>query len=123
MDDLRLCDSDYRFMSVVWDSQPVGSGQLVRLCQDRLGWKKSTNYTVLKKLCDRGFVQNRDATVTALVDREQVEVFESGYVVDRAFGGSLPAFIAAFTRGRGITRQEAEEIQRLIDSSRKGDAP
>ena len=123
MDDLRLCDSDYRFMSVVWDSQPVGSGQLVRLCQDRLGWKKSTTYTVLKKLCDRGFVQNRDATVTALVDREQVEVFESGYVVDRAFGGSLPAFIAAFTRGRGITRQEAEEIQRLIDSSRKGDAP
>ena len=123
MDDLRLCDSDYRFMSVVWDSQPVGSGQLVRLCQDRLGWKKSTTYTVLKKLCDRGFVQNRDATVTALVDREQVEVFVSGYVVDRAFGGSLPAFIAAFTRGRGITRQEAEEIQRLIDSSRKGDAP
>ena len=123
MDDLRLCDSDYRFMSVVWNSQPVGSGQLVRLCQDRLGWKKSTTYTVLKKLCDRGFVQNRDATVTALVDREQVEVFESGYVVDRAFGGSLPAFIAAFTRGRGITRQEAEEIQRLIDTSRKGDAP
>ena len=67
MDDLRLCDSDYRFMSVVWDSQPVGSGQLVRLCQDRLGWKKSTTYTVLKKLCDRGFVQNRDATVTAQV--------------------------------------------------------
>ena len=123
MDDLKLCDSDYRFMSVVWDSEPVSSGQLVRLCQDKLGWKKSTTYTVLRKLCDRGFLKNEDSVVSALVPREQVEVFESGYVVDRAFGGSLPAFIAAFTKGRRLTDQEADEIQRLIDDSRRGDAP
>ena len=123
MDDLKLCDSDYRFMSVVWESEPVGSGQLVRLCQDRLGWKKSTTYTVLKKLCDRAFLKNEGSVVSALVPREQVEVFESGYVVDRSFGGSLPAFIAAFTKGRALTAQEAEEIQHLIDDSRKEDAP
>ena len=98
MDDLKLCDSDYRFMSVVWES-------------------------VLKKLCDRGFLKNEGSVVSALVPREQVEVFESGYVVDRSFGGSLPAFIAAFTKGRALTAQEAEEIQHLIDDSRKEDAP
>ena len=117
MDDLKLCDSDYRFMSVVWESEPVGSGQLVRLCQDRLGWKKSTTYTVLKKLCDRGFLKNEGSVVSALVPREQVEVFESGYVVDRSFGGSLPAFVAAFLKGNKLSREEAEELRRMIDES------
>ena len=119
MNDLKLCESDYRFMSVVWDSAPVSSGALVRLCQERLGWKKSTTYTVLKKLADKGFLKNEDSTVTALIPREQVQIFESGYVVDKAFGGSLPAFIAAFTQDRKLTAQEADEIQRLIDASRK----
>ena len=121
MNDLKLCESDYRFMSVVWDSAPVSSGALVRLCQERLGWKKSTTYTVLKKLADKGFLKNEDSTVTALIPREQVQIFESGYVVDKAFGGSLPAFIAAFTQGRKLTAQEADEIQRLINASRKED--
>ncbi len=118
MEDLRLCESDYRFMSVVWDAEPVPSGELVRLCADKLGWKKSTTYTVLKKLAERGFLKNENAVVTALVPRERVEVFESGYVVDRAFGGSLPAFVAAFTRGRKLTEQDADELQKLIDKSR-----
>ena len=121
MNDLKLCESDYRFMSVVWDSAPVSSGALVRLCQERLDWKKSTTYTVLKKLADKGFLKNEDSTVTALIPREQVQIFESGYVVDKAFGGSLPAFIAAFTQDRKLTAQEADEIQRLIDASRKED--
>ena len=120
MDDLKLCDSDYRFMSVVWESEPVGSGQLVRLCQDRLGWKKSTTYTVLKKLCDRGFLKNEGSVVSALVPREQVEVFESGYVVDRSFGGSLPAFVAAFLRERKLSPQEADELRRMLDESEGG---
>ena len=118
MDDLKLCDSDYRFMSVVWESEPVGSGQLVRLCQDRLGWKKSTTYTVLKKLCDRGFLKNEGSVVSALVPREQVEVFESGYVVDRSFGGSLPAFVAAFGSRRRLTDSELDELERLVESMR-----
>lgn len=119
MNDLKLCESDYRFMSVVWDCAPVSSGELVRLCQQKLGWKKSTTYTVLKKLSEKGFLKNESSTVTVLIPREEVQIFESGYVVDKAFGGSLPAFIAAFTKDRKLTRQEAEEIQRLLDQSRK----
>lgn len=119
MNDLKLCESDYRFMSVVWDCAPVSSGALVRLCQDRLGWKKSTTYTVLKKLAEKGFLKNENSTVSALIPREEVQIFESGYVVDKAFGGSLPAFVAAFTRGRSLTAAEADELQRLIDESRK----
>ena len=85
------------------------------------GLEKSTTYTVLKKLADKGFLKNEDSTVTALIPREQVQIFESGYVVDKAFGGSLPAFIAAFTQGRKLPAQEADEIQRLIDANRKED--
>ena len=119
----KLFDGEYRLMQVLWDSGAVNSTRLVELCQEQLGWNKSTTYTVLKKLCDRGFLKNEGSVVSALVPREQVEVFESGYVVDRSFGGSLPAFIAAFTKGRALTAQEAEEIQHLIDDSRKEDAP
>ena len=119
MEELKLCESDHRFMEVVWDHAPLPSGQLAALCLERLGWKKSTTYTVLKKLGERGFVKNEGGIVSALVPRERVQVFESGYVVDRSFGGSLPAFIAAFTRGRSLSAEEAAEIRRLIDSSRE----
>jgi len=120
MDDLKLCESDYRFMCVVWDAAPVASGELVRLCADRLGWKKSTTYTVLKKLGQRGFLRNCDGVVSALVPKERVLTFESGYVVDRTFGGSLPAFVAAFARGRGLSEKDVFELQRMIDEARKG---
>lgn len=119
MEDLKLCESDHRFMTVVWDHEPVSSGELAALCLDKLGWKKSTTYTELKKLSDRGFVRNENAVVSSLVPREQVQTFESGYVVDRAFGGSLPAFIAAFTKGRKLTQEEAAEIRALIDADRR----
>lgn len=116
MKDLKLCESDHRFMTVVWDHEPVSSGELAALCLDKLGWKKSTTYTELKKLSDRGFVKNENAVVSSLVPREHVQTFESGYVVDRAFGGSLPAFIAAFTKGRKLSAEEAAEIRALIDA-------
>ena len=119
MEDLKLCESDHRFMTVVWDHEPVSSGELAALCSDKLGWKKSTTYTELKKLSERGFVKNENATVSSLVPREQVQTFESGYMVDRAFGGSLPAFIAAFTKGRKLTQEEAAEIRALIDADRR----
>ena len=108
-------------MAVVWESEPVPSGQLAKLCRERLGWQKSTTYTVLKKLERRGFLKNERAVVTALVPRERVQGYESGQVVDRTFGGSLPAFVAAFTRERRLTREEAEAIQALIDRSRAED--
>ena len=121
MEDLRLCQSEARFMAVVWEAEPVPSGQLAKLCRERLGWQKSTVYTVLKKLEKRGFLKNEDAVVSALIPRERVQGYESGQVLDRAFGGSLPAFIAAFTRERRLTREEAEAIQALIDRSRTED--
>ena len=121
MEDLRLCQSEARFMAVVWEAEPVPSGQLAKLCRERLGWQKSTTYTVLKKLERRGFLKNERAVVTALVPRERVQGYESGQVVDRTFGGSLPAFVAAFTRERRLTREEAEAIQALIDRSRAED--
>lgn len=119
MDRLKLCESDYRFMSVIWDHEPVASGALVELCNEALGWKKSTTYTVLKKLCEKGFAKNEDTVVTALIPREQVQAFESEYFVERAFDGSLPGFLAAFLGGKTISRQEAEQLKRLIDEHKE----
>lgn len=116
----QLCDSEYRFMEVVWDSAPVGSGRLVELCAQRLGWKKSTTYTVLKKLCGKGLVRNENATVTVLVPREEVAAAESAAFVDRTFGGSLPGFVAAFLGEKRLSDQEAEELKRLIDAHKEG---
>ncbi len=115
MDDLRLCDSDYRFMCVVWESAPLPSGELVKLCAGQLGWKKSTTYTVLRKLCERGLVKNEDSTVSALIPKEQVQVYQSESFVDRVFDGSLPQFLTAFLGGKTISQQEAAEIRKIID--------
>lgn len=115
-----LCDSEYRFMQVVWDAEPVNSGRLAELCAARLGWKKSTTYTVLRKLCDKGLVQNENATVTALVRRQDVTAGAAEDFVDRTFGGSLPGFLAAFMSGKRLTDREAEELKRLIDGHREG---
>jgi len=120
MDELKLCESDFRFMDIVWENEPVSSGKLVELCFDKLGWKKSTTYTVLKKLCEKGFAKNEAAVVTSLVSRDKVVAFESERVVDRAFGGSLPSFLAAFLGGKTISEQEAAEIKKLIDSHKEG---
>lgn len=115
----QLCDSEYRFMEVIWDSAPVGSGRLVELCAQKLGWKKSTTYTMLKKLCDKGLVQNENACVTVLSPREAVTAAESAAFVERTFGGSLPGFVAAFLGGKRLSAEEAEELRRLIDAHEK----
>ena len=115
MDNLKLCDSDYRFMMVVWANAPIGSGSLVALCSKKLGWKKSTTYTTIKKLCERGFIRNENAIVTVLISKEEVQTVETDYFVERTFEGSLPQFVAAFLGGRKITKNEAEEIKRLIE--------
>ena len=121
MEHIKISEGEYRLACIVWDNEPLPSGRLVELAADKLGWKKSTTYTVLKKLERRGFLKNERAVVTALVPRERVQGYESGQVVDRTFGGSLPAFVAAFTRERRLTREEAEAIQALIDRSRAED--
>ena len=116
----KLYDSDYRFLCVVWDHAPVNSGELVKLCQTQLGWKKSTTYTMLKKLCEKGMAQNDDATVTALVPRGEVQAYESEKFVEQTFSGSLPGFLVAFLGGKTISRAEAEELKMLIDEHREG---
>lgn len=115
MEFLKLCDSDYRFMQIVWEAAPVNSGELVRLCSERLGWKKSTTYTQIKKMCDKGYIENVQATVRVLVPREQVQADESAYFVERTFDGSLPEFLTAFLGGKTISEKEAERIKRMID--------
>lgn len=117
--DLRLCETDHRFMNIVWEHEPLPSGQLVKLCNEILGWKKSTTYTTLRKLCEKGFLKNEDTLVSSLVPRDQVQRFESEHVIDRSFSGSLPQFVAAFTSSRNLSMEEIEEIYALIDKQRK----
>ena len=119
MENYHLCDSEYRFMQVVWGTAPVGSGRLVELCAEALGWKKSTTYTVLKKLCERGLLKNEGSIVTVLAEKEAVTAEAAGEFVDRAFGGSLPGFLAAFMSGRKLSTEEAEDLKRLIDAHRE----
>lgn len=115
MEHVHISDSEYRFLQVVWENAPVGSGRLAVLCGEKLGWKKSTTYTVLKKLCQRGILRNEDSVVTALYPREEVTAGAAGEFVDKTFGGSLPGFLTAFMSGRRLSREEAEELKRLID--------
>lgn len=117
MEECRLYDAELRLMDLVWQLEPVNSTRLTRLCLEEYGWKKSTTFNLIRKLAGRGFVKNENATVTALVKREQVRRYESGAVVERSFGGSLPAFVAAFLQGRGLSQEEAGELRRLIDES------
>lgn len=119
MENLKLCDSDYRFMQIVWANAPIGSGRLVELCGKKLGWKKSTTYTTIKKLCEKGYIINENATVTVLIPKEKVQAVESDYFVERTFEGSLPKFIASFLGSKKITDKEAEEIKRLIDEHKE----
>ena len=119
MEELKLCESDYRFMTVIWDNEPLASGKLVELCSERLGWKKPTTYTTLKKLCDKGFAQNVDTVVTSLVTRDEVQTFASEHFVEHTFGGSLPGFLVTFLGGKTLTNEEAEELKRLIDDHKE----
>lgn len=118
MDELKLCESDYRFMNVIWENEPLPSRELVELCARELGWKKSTTYTTLKKLCGKGFAKNEGSVVSARIPRDQVRAYESERFLDRAFDGSLPAFLAAFTSRKKLTEEDIAQLQKLIDESR-----
>ena len=121
MDTPKIFESEYRFCLILWEQEPVKSSELVRLCQERLGWKPTTTYTVIKRLSERGVVKNENSVVTALVSREQVQAAEIDELVEKKFGGSLPAFVAAFTKHGRITEKEIDQVQRMIDRFRKGD--
>ena len=105
---LKMCESDYKFMSIIWNNEPVRSGRLVELCAEKLNWKKSTTYTTLKKVCEKGYAKNQNSIVSSTVKK-------SRHVIDEAFSGSLPNFLTAFFSGKKISNKEAEELKKLID--------
>ena len=115
--DYRLGLVEAQFADIVWENEPLPSRKLVELCLDKLEWKKSTTYTVLKKFCDREIFKNNNGTVTSLISRKEFYALQSEQVVEESFDGSLPAFVAAFTRNKKLTEKEIREIQRLIDAS------
>ena len=120
MDDYKLFDAEYRLMDLVWTEEPVNSTALSRMCLERFGWKKPTTYNLIRKLCQRGFLKNEDATVTALVPRQQVQTQESEKFVEQTFSGSLPSFLVSFLKGKTLSREEAEELKQLIDQHKEG---
>lgn len=119
MEKYKLFDAELKFMNIIWEREPIGSGDLVKVCNEKLGWKKSTTYTVLRKLCNRGILKNEKTIVTAIIKKEETQRYESHEVVEKSFGGSLPKFLTAFFGDKKISREEAEELKKLIDSHRE----
>lgn len=117
--EMKLALVESAFADIIWENEPVSSGELVKLCEDKLNWKKSTTYTVLRKLCARGIFQNKDGKVTSLLSKQEFQAVQSEQFVSETFGGSLPAFIAAFTSSKKLSEKEIEEIHRMIDSSKE----
>ena len=119
MADLSLGVVEERFAELIWQNAPIGSRELAELCARELSWKRPTTYNVLRKLCEKGLFQNVDGVVTPRISREAFYAMRGEQFVERTYGGSLPAFIAAFTKRRGVTDKELEEVQKMIDLYRK----
>ena len=117
--ELKLSNADYRLLSIVWDSEPIASPELCKLAEAQLGWKRTTTYTVLKRLCDKGVLQNESTIVTSKIKREHIQAVESRQIVSRVFDGSLPKFIAAFLGEEKISDNEAEQIKQIIYEYRR----
>lgn len=114
----KLGAVEARFAELIWENEPLPSNQLTKLAEQELGWKKSTTYTILKRLCERGLFQNEGGQVSSLVSREEFQAAQSEQFVEEAFGGSLPAFVAAFGSRRRLTDSELDELERLVESMR-----
>ncbi|SCY94353.1 BlaI/MecI/CopY family transcriptional regulator [Alkaliphilus peptidifermentans] len=119
MEQYKLFDAEYRFANLVWENEPINSTELVKLSYEKLGWKKSTTYTVLRKLCDRGVLRNKEAIVTSIVKQKDAEKYESQTIVEKTFAGSLPRFLTAFLGEKKINKKEAEELKRIIEEATK----
>lgn len=120
MDETKLGAVESRFAEIIWQNEPLTSGELVKLCEKELEWKKSTTYTVLKKLCEKGIFQNNGGTVTSLVSKQDFYAVQSEKFIDETFEGSLPAFFAAFTKRKKLSTEEISQIRRMIDSYGEG---
>ena len=119
MDTPKVFESEYRFCLILWEHEPIKSTELVRLCEEKLGWKETTTYTVIKRLSGRGVVRNDKTIVSSLVSKEQVQASQLQELVDKTFEGSLPAFVAAFTKHQKLSAREIDSIQEMIDRYRK----
>ena len=118
MEELKLGTEESKFADIIWENEPISSGQLVKLCGQQLDWKKSTTYTMLKRLCERGLFQNEKGMVSALMTKEEFGAAQSEKIIEESFDGSLPAFIAAFTSRKKLSPDDVNEIQKMIDSYR-----
>lgn len=114
METPKIFESEYRFCLILWKHEPVKSSELVKLCREQLGWKQSTTYTVIKRLTERGVLKNENTVVTSLVSKDEAQAAEINELVDKKFGGSLPSFVAAFTRNRELSQEEIAEIRRIL---------
>lgn len=115
MADIELGAQQAQFAEIVWENEPVGSGELVKICEKKLNWKKPTTYTVLRKLCEKGILQNVDGIVTSVMSKDEFNSAKSEQFVEETFSGSLPAFIAAFASRKKLSKAEVDEIQKMID--------
>ncbi len=111
----KIFESEYRFCLILWENEPISSRKLSELCKEKLGWSKTTTYTVIKRLSDRGVVKNENTVVTSLVTKEQVQLSEVEELVEKKFEGSLPAFVTAFTKSKNLTDSEVEQILKIIE--------
>ena len=118
----KVFESEYRFCLILWEHEPVRTTELVNLCQEQLGWKPTTTYTVIKRLIERGILENNNKIITSLVSKDQVQAAEINEMLEKTFEGSLPAFIAAFTKHQKISDAEIDAVQQMIDRYRKGES-
>ena len=120
METPKIFEKEYRFCLILWEHEPISRVDLAKLCEELLGWKTTTTYTVVKRLCDRGVLRNDNSIITSLVTKEQAQSAEIDGFVEEKFGGSLPAFLAAFTRKQKLSDRDLDELQKMIDQARKG---
>lgn len=121
METPKVFESEYRFCLILWEHEPIKSSELVNLCREQLGWKPTTTYTVIKRLSERGVLKNENTIVSAIVTKDEVQAAEINEMVEKTFEGSLPAFIAAFTKHQKISEEEIDAVQQMIDRYRKGE--
>ena len=120
MDIPKIPESEYRFCLILWEAEPIMATELVKLCQIQLGWKRTTTYTVIKRLCERGVLKNENGLITSLVSKEEVQAYEIDELVEKKFEGSIPAFLSACTKRQTLSKSELEEVQQMIDRLRGG---
>lgn len=119
MEEYKLYDAESKFLDIIWELEPINSTELTKVCFERLGWKKSTTYTMIRKMASKGVLKNENAVVASLINKKQVQKYESEAVLEKTFDNSLPTFIAAFLKDKKLSKKEAEEIKKMIEEATK----